>query len=1419
MRKSLFLFGLFLLSSFLCHAAIVIQGDIGSDTTFYLSNNPHQIRGTVRVLNGANLVIEPGVNIFFEDNSQLIIEGSVQAVGTSLLPIVFSSISTETFNTRLVLTSAEASSFQYCTFGRTNDSYGLMRVLNSPNVSILHCSFGTSVAGNGVHIASSAVTINYSSFSSISGKGIYVSSNCTLNLHDSSFGNCQTALHIEDNAYPTLTLSNLSISDTSSYPLYMAARHYALLDGLSVSSAGNPYLYMWDTYIDSNTLLPNFALPYLLRSSLNINNGASLTLAEGVQIRFPQHAVLQVNNNSSLIALGTDEQPISFSPAGAFGWKNIIFGSNSRGEFSFCSFIGGGQQEYGYAEPTIKSSGAAELSFSNCDIAGGSTYAMYIEGSNSGMLELYNCLIHDAPNTGLYITNSSLNLDYANLSISDCGKPLMLPANLIEDLDNQPNLEDNTDNRIFIHMSGSIYRPSTFRNWGVPYVSESVEIYASYVPIQIEAGCSFQLGYSVGFTLEGALTINGTEEEPVVFDRLPGSTQNWRGFNLNSNCSSAIFNHCRLLNCSSSNQYNHVQSAISIYRADRVQLENVLIQNAICRGVYIESANSSSDSLDVQNLSIDGCGMDAFYQAASDYKLNINGLSINNCNAYPLSISANWAHMLSGLSLTNSAQNLIRFNNGGYLASQTLSNHGYPYLVMGAPLYVYYGVSVILEPGTTIYFDDALSLEIYGYLEANGSAAEPILFERKPGITTYWQGIRLYNNSNASFAYCIFNHGGRANEYGYNASLIDYRGASSTSFSDCQFLNTAAQAISITDSGTDDSFTVDNLQINGCGSDAVYINDTDPILSFTDLSIQACGRYPIDTPPKYASAFPNLSLVGNTNQYIRLSGGAYLYGNCSFPNYGYPYRQTVNIYGSSGSTVTIAAGCNFQIASGLLQEYSGNLIAQGNSEAPIIFTHIPLSSDYWMGIRVYNSSGSVLLSHCQILYAGMPDAYNNGYAFYNGGASSVSLENCLIRYSYRQGIRLESSSSSDVFALSNCILQDINGNAMVCPVPYHDFSVSNLSFIDISGYPLSSSADLLDCYSGLDIGSCSNPYIHVSSSYLSRSITWQDFGLPYLMSSEFTVQDWVCLSLAAGVELVFPDYTQYYMNSALNINGRLVCNGTADAPVLLRGLNPTLSSTWIGLRIINPEGVCTLNYTTLQNAGLDEQYAPPQDFCAMYISGGTVNLNNCTIQQGNHNLLKLDGNGTYTLTGCALSGGSNGIIHANGTLNLINNHISGCSGNGIVYYCGSLSFGNSIGGWNKFTANGLNIYNNTQSTLSAPYVYWGDTSAVAIDVLLYDNEEGKGKISFEPWLDDACEQLYYISLDAPQDVQISLLPNQQIRISWSPVYEATAYKLLAASSPDAETWSTLQQNITGNSVDININPMDAKLFYKVIAVK
>ncbi|OQB43031.1 MAG: flagellar basal body rod modification protein [Candidatus Latescibacteria bacterium ADurb.Bin168] len=59
-----------------------VSGDISEDTIWYKSMSPYRVLGPVNVFPGVTLTIEPGVDVLFDDDLELTIAGSLQAVGT-----------------------------------------------------------------------------------------------------------------------------------------------------------------------------------------------------------------------------------------------------------------------------------------------------------------------------------------------------------------------------------------------------------------------------------------------------------------------------------------------------------------------------------------------------------------------------------------------------------------------------------------------------------------------------------------------------------------------------------------------------------------------------------------------------------------------------------------------------------------------------------------------------------------------------------------------------------------------------------------------------------------------------------------------------------------------------------------------------------------------------------------------------------------------------------------------------------------------------------------------------------------------------------------------------------------------------------------------------------------------------------------
>jgi hypothetical protein len=83
--------------------------------------------------------------------------------------------------------------------------------------------------------------------------------------------------------------------------------------------------------------------------------------------------------------------------------------------------------------------------------------------------------------------------------------------------------------------------------------------------------------------------------------------------------------------------------------------------------------------------------------------------------------------------------------SGNIAAGTTWTAAAGPYVV-SANVTVPAGVTLTVEPGTTIYFAQGTSLTVNGRLLAEGTSSRRIHFTRAPGTTSTWGGIR-FNNS------------------------------------------------------------------------------------------------------------------------------------------------------------------------------------------------------------------------------------------------------------------------------------------------------------------------------------------------------------------------------------------------------------------------------------------------------------------------------------------------------------------------------------------------------------------------------------------------------------------------------------------------------------------------------------------------
>ncbi len=80
-----------MLSSFSGYTDTEIQGKIAKDAVLYFLASPYIITENITINESATLTIEPGVQVRFDGNYELVIEGALNARGTPAEPIIFTS--------------------------------------------------------------------------------------------------------------------------------------------------------------------------------------------------------------------------------------------------------------------------------------------------------------------------------------------------------------------------------------------------------------------------------------------------------------------------------------------------------------------------------------------------------------------------------------------------------------------------------------------------------------------------------------------------------------------------------------------------------------------------------------------------------------------------------------------------------------------------------------------------------------------------------------------------------------------------------------------------------------------------------------------------------------------------------------------------------------------------------------------------------------------------------------------------------------------------------------------------------------------------------------------------------------------------------------------------------------------------------
>ena len=444
---------------------------------------------------------------------------------------------------------------------------------------------------------------------------------------------------------------------------------------------------------------------------------------------------------------------------------------------------------------------------------------------------------------------------------------------------------------------------------------------------------------------------------------------------------------------------------------------------------------------------------------------------------------------------------------------------------------------------------------------------------------------------------------------------------------------------------------------------------------------------------------------------------------------------------NSGATLTLDPGTivKFQTNQRRLR-VNGTLDAQGTAERPIYFTSYkddtvgddtngdgsassPAGGD-WREIEI-GSTGSSTLSHVVARYGGANTCCGQSRAnvYNNGGILNIFNSTLATSSSVGSGFKQASGTttieSTDVYGQPWGLVLS-NGNLSVSESSIHDNTSGGISasagILSVASTTFADNDNAGSVWGAVDITLSNNTATgtgqkFVMSNNVSGNKTWTADNIPYVLSSNVTVNSGSSLAIEQGAVLKFES-----SSSRLTISGTLDVQGATTSKVYFTSIkDDSVGGDTDGAD--DPPGAgdwrhITLNSTastTLSHAVI--RYGGASGFGSMQ-----ANINN----SGGNLTIVHSQIATSSVYGIRSQSGTTTVTHTEANDNTYGLYVSG----GVVGDVSSSSFhGNSSYG----------MYNSTASTIDAEDNHWGASDG--------PSGEGTGsgdavstKVDFDPWL-------------------------------------------------------------------------------------
>ncbi len=583
-----------------------------------------------------------------------------------------------------------------------------------------------------------------------------------------------------------------------------------------------------------------------------------------------------------------------------------------------------------------------------------------------------------------------------------------------------------------------------------------------------------------------ALIADGSQTSPIRFTSFSGDNNDWKGIVFDDgsdNGKTSSMTWCQVEKAGQPNSYG-VKAEVYCFSTTMPTISSCTVGQPLSfehsgNALYLDASSPAishttfynSGGIEVVHLSrgsspsFTNC---VFTGSGSSYWIYS---SHNDCNPIISSCTFNGSvnkavrvgvyFQMSGNNFQGARSPELEIWGGQMSSSRTWrkQNGGSIYAVVGSSYHVYDGRgNLTIEPGVTVKFASGTGLLIAadagpgnsfeGYLTAQGTSSEPIIFTSLTGADGGWQGVLFDDDSDVEgsslMSYCVVEKAGEANRYGSIAAIY-CRSTTTPIMSNIVVRNDIGPSLHLTNASL--SISHSTFSHNG-GSEVVLLTGSSSP-SFTSCTFTGNGAsYWLNSPQ--GDCHPNISSCtfnGSVNKavrvgvYFQMSGNNFqgarspeleIWGGQMSSSRTWRKQNGGSIYAVVGSSyhvydgrgnLTIEPGVTVKFASGtgLLiaadagpgNSFEGYLTAQGTSSEPIIFTSLTGADGGWQGVLFDDDSdveGSSVMSYCIVEKAGQPNTYGISAAIYCRLTSTPTLNQIVIRKNSGYGLYLETSS-------------------------------------------------------------------------------------------------------------------------------------------------------------------------------------------------------------------------------------------------------------------------------------------------------------------------------------------------------------------------------------------------------------------------